>query len=226
MKHQNYYAILQIHHHAPQTAIKQAYRKLVKQYHPDVNHDLDNHETIARINVAYEILSNPNSRASYDLSIGVISLAKEVNGYTPTVNKSEIRKTGKTEDEKLQEWLNKVYEPICSIVTDILGQLDDQIDALADDPFDDDLMSVFLQYLEHCQTGYKHAQEIFRRLPNPIATAGVAECLFYCLNQLGDGIEEFYYFTNNYDDYHLHTGIELWRIADEMFMSAQAKMDF
>lgn len=212
MKTKNYYTILEIHHLAPQTAIKQAYRRLVKQYHPDLNHDLDNHETIAQINIAYETLSNPNSRANYDRSIGI----------SPSPKKTKIKKC--TEDEKLEEWLTKVYEPICKMLREILGQLVEQVDALADDPFDDDLMSIFLDYLTQCQKSYYDAQHLFRRFPNPPSTARSAEYLFHCLNQLGDGIDEFYYFTNNFDDHHLHTGIELWRIAEEMFCLAQSEM--
>ncbi len=220
MQSKNYYTILQIHHRAPQTAIKQAYRRLVKQYHPDLNHDLDNHETIAQINVAYEVLSNPNTRASYDRSIGIL----------PPESNTPIKSTNKTtkyaEDEKLQIWLTKVYEPVCEMLREILGQLQDQVDALADDPFDDDLMSVFLAYLEKCRQICDKSQHLFRCYPNPATTARSAEYLFHCLNQLGDGIEELYYFTNNFDDHHLHTGIELWRIAEEMFVLAQSEMFF
>ncbi len=215
MNDPNYYAILEIDYHAPQTEIKQAYRRLVKQYHPDLNHDLSDNETIVKINVAYEILSNPNSRASYDRSIGINTRTKEV----PVSIKIKSRKT---EDERLQEWMLNVYEPVCSMVADILDQLQDQIDALAYDPFDDDLMSVFLAYLDQCQKNYNKSQELFRRFPNPSSKARSAEYLFHCLNQLGDGIEELYYFTSNFDDRHLHTGIELWRIAKEMYLSAQA----
>jgi len=215
MQIKNYYSILEIHHHAPQTAIKEAYRRLVKQYHPDLNHDLDNHETIAQINIAYETLSNPNSRANYDRSIGIVASVSSIKNNTKPAKYSE--------DEKLKEWLSKVYEPICLMLTEILGQLVDQVDALADDPFDDDLMSNFLDYLAQCQKRYNQAQQLFRCFPNPASRARSAEYLFHCLNQLGDGIEELYYFTNNFDDHHLHTGIELWRIAEEMFFLAQSE---
>ncbi|MCS6959768.1 MAG: DnaJ domain-containing protein [Pseudanabaenaceae cyanobacterium SKYGB_i_bin29] len=218
MKTPNYYTILQVHHTAPQNEIKRAYRQLVKQYHPDLNHGLDNHEKIAQINVAYETLSNPKSRASYDISIGVSSQ------NNTNVSQRGLKTRGKTEDERVQEWITKVYEPICQFLGKTLPQLQDQIDALADDPFDDQLMSVFLDYLATCRSGYSQAQRLFRQFPNPSCKAAVAEYLFHCLNQLGDGIEELYYFTNNLDDRHLHTGIELWRIAEEMYQSAKEEM--
>ncbi|MFN3359860.1 MAG: J domain-containing protein [Pseudanabaenaceae cyanobacterium] len=219
MQTPNYYTILQVGYNAPQTEIKKAYRQLVKQYHPDLNHHLDNHEKIAQINVAYETLSNPKSRASYDISIGI---ASATNTNVPPQG---LKNRGKTEDEKVEEWIAKVYKPVCRFLDQTLGQLQEQIDALAADPFDDDLMSAFLDYLETCRAGHTQAQYLFRCFPNPSSQAGVAEYLFHCLNQLGDSIEELYYFTNNFDDRHLHTGIELWRIAEEMYQCATAEMN-
>ena len=51
---------------------------------------------------------------------------------------------------------------------------------------------------------------------------GVAAHLYYCLNQVSDGIEDLELFTLNYDDYYLHTGQELFRIADKLRLEAQA----
>lgn len=51
-------------------------------------------------------------------------------------------------------------------------------------------------------------------MPNPANLAGVAAHLYYCLNQVGDGLDELEFFTLNYDDHYLHTGQELFRIAE------------
>ena len=66
-----HYHTLEISHQATQPDIKHAYRKLVKQFHPDCNHDLSSHDRISAINVAYEVLSNPQTRDRYDRSIGI-----------------------------------------------------------------------------------------------------------------------------------------------------------
>lgn len=221
-----YYTILQVHHHAPQKDIKQAYRKLVKQFHPDSNREIENHDAIARINVAYETLSNPQSRTFYDRSIGIIPL-EEVTERTSAAEKHLRQRVAvqRREDDRVSEWIERVYEPILAILSTVLTDLDSEIDTLADDPFDDILMSNFLSFLEECRLQHRQAQQCFRRLPNPIATASIAEYLYHCLNQLGDSIEELRYFSCNFDDHHLHTGKELWRIAEEMYERAQQEMN-
>ena len=65
-KTQDYYQILGITRDANLKTIKDAYRKLAKQYHPDVNQDPDAERQFKAINQAYEILSDPQSRAIYD----------------------------------------------------------------------------------------------------------------------------------------------------------------
>ncbi|CAG5080270.1 DnaJ domain-containing protein [Parvicella tangerina] len=56
---QKYYDILGLPSGASQSAIKKAYFKLAKQYHPDVNPSERAKEKFIEINEAYEILSNP-----------------------------------------------------------------------------------------------------------------------------------------------------------------------
>ena len=46
--------------------IKKAYRKLARQYHPDVNKDPNAEEKFKEINAAYEVLSDKEKRAKYD----------------------------------------------------------------------------------------------------------------------------------------------------------------
>jgi molecular chaperone DnaJ len=207
----NYYNTLQVHHQAPQSEIKLAYRKLVKKFHPDCNHNIGSHEQISALNIAYEILSNPQARASYDHSMGLRTA--KVGNHSNVIKK---RSPSLDEESKLDIWLTQVYEPIIEILNKTLDDLDEQIDELAADPYDDELLENFQEYIHNCRTSFNFAQILFRRMPNPSSAAGVASYLYHCLNQVGDGIEELNYFTLNFDDHHLHTGKELWRIADEM----------
>lgn len=65
----NYYKILGVDVLASEAEIKKAYRNLAKQYHPDVN---NNEEAVARfceIKEAYDVLSNPEQRARYDIQL-------------------------------------------------------------------------------------------------------------------------------------------------------------
>lgn len=63
----NYYQILNVAKEATPEEIKRAYRRLARQYHPDLNPgDKEAEETFKDIGEAYEILSDPDRRAKYD----------------------------------------------------------------------------------------------------------------------------------------------------------------
>jgi len=62
----DYYEVLGISKSASDDDIKKAYRKLAKQYHPDVNKAADAEAKFKEINEAYEVLSDSQKRATYD----------------------------------------------------------------------------------------------------------------------------------------------------------------
>jgi DnaJ-class molecular chaperone len=63
----NYYDILGTTKTASEKEIRQAYRKLARQFHPDVNPgDKSAEEKFKEINQAYEVLSDPEKRGKYD----------------------------------------------------------------------------------------------------------------------------------------------------------------
>ncbi len=67
MDFKDYYAILGVPPDADEQTIKKAYRKLARQYHPDVNPgDRQVEERFKEINEAYEALSDPERRRKYD----------------------------------------------------------------------------------------------------------------------------------------------------------------
>ena len=66
MKYKDYYEILGVKRDATQQAIKSAYRKLARKYHPDVNKSADAQEKFKDINEAYEVLGDEQKRKRYD----------------------------------------------------------------------------------------------------------------------------------------------------------------
>ncbi|NLM49418.1 MAG: molecular chaperone DnaJ [Clostridiaceae bacterium] len=67
MSKRDYYEVLGVSRNATDEEIKKAYRKLAKQYHPDLNKDNPDAEAkFKEISEAYEVLSNPEKKARYD----------------------------------------------------------------------------------------------------------------------------------------------------------------
>ena len=62
----NYYQILGVKKNASQKEIKNEFRRLVKEWHPDKRKDASSEEKMAEINKAYEILSDNERRKKYD----------------------------------------------------------------------------------------------------------------------------------------------------------------
>ncbi|MFD5741164.1 DnaJ C-terminal domain-containing protein [Streptomyces massasporeus] len=63
---QDFYEVLGVSRTASQDEVQQAYRKLARKYHPDVNKDPGAEERFKDLNEAYSVLSDPKTRARYD----------------------------------------------------------------------------------------------------------------------------------------------------------------
>ncbi len=67
MEYRDYYQILGVPKDADEKAIKAAYRKLARKYHPDVaENKAEAAAKFKEINEAYEVLSDPDKRRKYD----------------------------------------------------------------------------------------------------------------------------------------------------------------
>ncbi|MDE2853908.1 MAG: molecular chaperone DnaJ [Chloroflexota bacterium] len=62
----DYYEVLGVSRGADEREIKSAFRRLARQYHPDVSSEADAEAKFKEINEAYEVLSDEDKRARYD----------------------------------------------------------------------------------------------------------------------------------------------------------------
>jgi molecular chaperone DnaJ len=231
MAHPNHYVTLDVSPTASQAEIKQAYRRLAKQFHPDSNRETASHDQIAEVNAAYEVLGDPKQRQVYDQQLSRYSHAatgaaqrqsRQQRAADAQKQYRQQRRSGRDSDEQFEQWMRQVYQPVNRMLAQILQPLRSQLNDLSADPFDDELLEDFQAYLDDCRHYLQRAQTSFRSMPNPTNVAGVAAHLYYCLNQVGDGIDELERFTSSYDEHYLHTGQELFRIATGLRREAQA----
>lgn len=66
MEFKDYYALLGVDPGADEKAIKTAYRKLARKYHPDVSKEPDAENKFKEVSEAYEVLRDSEKRAEYD----------------------------------------------------------------------------------------------------------------------------------------------------------------
>lgn len=75
----DYYETLGIARGASEDDIKKAFRRLARQYHPDVNKDKGAEARFKEVNEAYEVLGDPQKRAAYD-RFGHAGVSNEAGG--------------------------------------------------------------------------------------------------------------------------------------------------
>lgn len=67
MEFRDYYEVLGVGRDAPEEAIRKAFRKLARKYHPDVAKDkVEGEKRFKEVNEAYEVLGDPEKRKRYD----------------------------------------------------------------------------------------------------------------------------------------------------------------
>ena len=224
----NHYQTLGIAEDASQSQVKHAYRQLAKQFHPDSQNQDATNEKIASVNAAYEVLGDVKARRKYDVERQLAAKTKQRERASRVVdsqNQYRKRKSHRRVDEAtIEQWLRKVFNPTDRLISKIIQPLKVEVRALSADPFDDELMEAFQTYVEACRENLEKAQAVFKSMPNPSGVAAGAANMYYCLNQLEDGIEEIDRFTYTYDEHYLHTGQELFRISAGLRKDAKAEI--
>ena len=124
----DYYKILSVKQSAHAVEIKRAFRQLAIQYHPDKNSDPLAEVMFKEINEAYEVLSDPQKKASYDwrsknpISDFVHTTEQPVH-RDPAYHKAGTKRANvKSERERLYEMMIK-YLPIIKRISVICFSL-------------------------------------------------------------------------------------------------------
>ncbi|MGF1566800.1 MAG: J domain-containing protein [Nodosilinea sp.] len=226
------YQILEVTETASQAEIKRAYRRLAKQFHPDSQTEAASHEQIARINTAYEVIGDPSRRTVYDLERQGMTVTSPETSAARRAQRTAAaqdlyrrqRQASQSSEAQIDAWLRLVYNPVDRLMGKIMTPLNTEIHKLAADPFDDELMAGFTEYLENCRTWLEQAQAKCRSMANPAIATGVTTSLFHGLAQLEDGLDELERFTFSYEESYIHTGRELFRISRQLRSEAKDRV--
>lgn len=107
----NFYEILEIPTTASPVAIKSAYRKLARKYHPDLNGGEEFFvKKFKEISEAYEILSDTDKRKNYDI----------LRGFYQENSQSKFKEANKAYHDTIKEDKKKKEEGFSNIFNDIL----------------------------------------------------------------------------------------------------------
>ncbi|MCT0205606.1 J domain-containing protein [Synechococcus sp. CS-602] len=199
------YAVLGMPPSASAAELKAAYRTLAKRHHPDVGGDA---KRILALNAAWAVLGDREKRRRYDAERG------RVAGQGAAVVRPARARARR--DSEISAWLRQVYGPIDRLLAQVINPFPAQLRALSADPYDNDLMATFCDFLETSQQKLEKVVALYRSMACPGVAADVGLSLYHCFSQVQDALAEFERYTLGYVDNYLHDGREMLREARQL----------
>ena len=197
-------------------------RSLVKQHHPDAGGDK---ERFLAIQNAWETLNDPSKKEKYDRRIfsSSISIDSSNENWDKKFNLKKYDSSIK--DKEVETWIKEIYIPINRLISQIIKPLNNEIKELSADPYDEQLMENFCNYISLSQKKIEKVEKIYNKkiVPKSISALGID--LYHCFSQVKDALSEFDRYTQGYVDNYLFDGKEMIKEAKRIQskMSAEKK---
>ena len=210
MNTKDYYKQLGVSRNALRAEIKSAYRLLAKRYHPDTGGSND--EFLA-IQLAWETLSDPQKRLTYDENLLFQEKSDNQRHEDWSLEIKNNSNSSATKDNDIKNWLIYTYQPLNRSITQVIKPLNEEIKKLSADPYDDELMENFCEYISESQKKINKVSEVYksRIVPSSISSLGLD--LYHCFSQVQDALDQLDRYTQGYVDNYLFDGKEMMKEA-------------
>ena len=216
------YEELGLKKNATRSEINSSYRSLVKQHHPDAG---GKKERFLAIQNAWETLNDPIKKKQYDISFFSSSSSFDSLNENWEEKFNSKKYNSSIKDKEVETWIKEIYTPINRLMNQIIKPLNNEIKELSGDPYDDQLMKNFCNYINLSQKKIDKVDKIYNKklVPKPVSALGLD--LYHCFSQVKDALLEFDRYTQGYVDDYLFDGKEMIKEAKRIQskMSAEKK---
>ena len=214
---QNFYDVLGLKKNATKNEIKCSYRSLAKKHHPDTGGEK---ERFIAIQNAWETLKDPIKKEKYDKQFfASYNCSSELNeNWEKKFNSKKYSSSIK--DKEVQTWIKDIYNPINRLINQIINPLNNEIKELSADPYDEQLMEKFCNYIYISQKKIEKVDKIYNSTVVPKSISVMGLNLYYCFSQVKEALSELDRYTQGYVDDYLFDGKEMMKEAKRI----QSKM--
>ena len=209
MNIKDYYKELGVSRNATKSEIKKAYRLLAKKYHPDTGGSNDKFLAIQK---AWETLNDKQKKIIYDENL-LFQKKFDSHIYETWSTEVKINNSSTTKDNDIKNWIINTYIPLNRLITQVIKPLNQEIKKLSADPYDDELMEKFCEYISQSQKKMDKVSEVYksRIIPSSISSLGLD--LYHCYSQVQDALDQLDRYTQGYVDNYLFDGKEMMKEA-------------
>ena len=214
----NFYEELGLKKNATKSEIKSSYRALVKQHHPDAGGEK---ERFLAIQSAWETLNDPVKKEKYDRKIFSSNSSFDSLNENWEEKFNSKKYNSSIQDKEVETWMKEIYSPINRLISQIIKPLNHEIKELSADPYDDELMENFCNYINLSQKKIEKVDKIYNKklVPNSISALGLD--LYHCFSQVKEALSELDRYTQGYVDDYLFDGKQMIKEAKRI----QSKMN-
>ncbi|MCR8539418.1 MAG: DnaJ domain-containing protein [Prochlorococcus marinus CUG1439] len=206
----NFYEELGLKKNATKSELKSSYRSLVKKHHPDAGGEK---ERFLAIQNAWETLNDPVKKEKYDRKMfsSNTSFHSLNENWEEKFNSKKYNSSIK--DKEVETWIKEIYTPINRLISQIIKPLNNEIKELSADPYDDQLMENFCNYISVSKKKIDKVDNIYNQKFVPKSITALGLDLYHCFSQVKDALSEFDRYTQGYVDDYLFDGKEMIKQA-------------